>query len=64
MQNIERKNLLSDVEIEEIMRARRTEGDLESLTKENDEADGDLKIAIRAKSRRCWRSLWVSKKMC
>ena len=64
MQNIERKNLLSDVEIEEIMRARRTEGDLESLTKENDEADGDLKIAIRAKSRRCWRSPWVSKKMC
>ena len=56
--------MLSDVEIEEIMRARRTEDDLESLTKENDEADGDLKIAIRAKSRRRWRSLWVSKKMC
>ena len=41
MQNIEKKKLLSDVEIGEIVEAGRAEDDVEALNEENDEVDGE-----------------------
>ena len=42
VQNIENKNLLSDLQIAEIVDAGMAEDDVEALNKENDEVDGDL----------------------
>ena len=46
VQNIERKNLLSDVEIGEIVGAGRAEDDVEALNEESDEVHDDLEVAI------------------
>ena len=46
VQNIEKKKLLSDVEIGEIVGASRTEDDADVLNEESDEVDGDLEVAI------------------
>ena len=46
VQNIEKKKLLSDVEIAEIVGAGRAEDDVEALNEESEEVDGDLEIAI------------------
>ena len=46
VQNIEKKNLLSDVEIGEIVGASRAEDDADVLNEESDEVDGDLEVAI------------------
>ena len=45
MQNIEKKKLLSDVEIVEIVGAGRAEDYVEALNEENDEVDGGLEVA-------------------
>ena len=42
VQNIENKNLLSDLQIAEIVDAGMAEDDVEALNEENDEVDGDL----------------------
>ena len=42
VQNIENKNLLSDLQKAEIVDAGMAEDDVEALNKENDEVDGDL----------------------
>ena len=42
VRNIENKNLLSDLQIAEIVDAGMAEDDVEALNKENDEVDGDL----------------------
>ena len=52
VQNIEKKNLLSDVEIGEIVGAGRAEGDVEALNGESDEVDGDLKVATAEEQNR------------
>ena len=41
MQNIEKKKLLPDVEIGEIVEAGRAEDDVEALNEEHDEVDGE-----------------------
>ena len=46
MHNIEKKKLLSDVEIGEIVGSGRAEDDVEALNEERDEVDGDLEVAI------------------
>ena len=46
VQNIEKKKLLSDVEIGEIVVVGRAEDDIEVLNEESDEVDGDLDVAI------------------
>ena len=46
VQNIEKKKLLSDVEIGEIVGAGRAEDDVEALNEEGDEVHGDLEVAI------------------
>ena len=46
VQNIEKKKLLSDVEIGEVVGAGRAEDDLEALNEESDEVDGNLEVAI------------------
>ena len=46
VQNIEKKKLLSDVEIEEIVVAGRAEDDIEVVNEVSDEVDGDLDVAI------------------
>ena len=46
VQNIEKKKLLSDVEIEEIVVAGRAEDDIEVVNEGSDEVDGDLDVAI------------------
>ena len=46
MQSIEKKKLLSDVEIGEIVGAGRAENDVVVLNEESDEVDGDLEVAI------------------
>ena len=45
VQNIEKKKLLSDVEIVEIVGAGRAEDYVEALNEENDEVDGGLEVA-------------------
>ena len=45
VQNIEKKKLLSDVEIGEIVGAGRAEDDVEALNEESDEVYGDLDVA-------------------
>ena len=52
VQNIEKKKLLSDVEIGEIVGAGRAEDDVEALKEESDEVDGDLDIAIEEEQTR------------
>ena len=42
VQNIENKNLLSDLQIAEIVDPGMAEDDVEALNEENDEVDGDL----------------------
>ena len=49
VQNIEKKKLLSDVEIGEVVGAGRAEDDLEALNEESDEVDGNLEVAIEEK---------------
>ena len=44
MRNTEKKKLLSDVEIREIVGAGRAEDDVEMLNKESDEVVGDLQV--------------------
>ena len=46
VQNIEKKKLLSDVEIGEFVGASRAEDDADVLNEESDEVDGDLEVAI------------------
>ena len=46
VQNIEKKKLLSDVEIGEIVGAGRPEDDADALNEESDEVDGDLEVSI------------------
>ena len=46
VQNIEKKKLLSDVEIGEIVRTGTTEDDVEALSEKSDEVDSDLEEAI------------------
>ena len=46
MQNIEKKKLLSDVEIGEIVGTSRAEDDVEALNEESDEVHDDLEVAI------------------
>ena len=46
VQNIEKKKLLSDVEIGEIVGAGRAEDHVDVLNEESDEVDGDLEVAI------------------
>ena len=41
MQNVEKKKLLSDVEIEEIVGAGRAEDDVQALNEESDEVNRD-----------------------
>ena len=41
MQNVEKKKLLSDVEIEEIVGAGRAEDDVQALYEESDEVNRD-----------------------
>ena len=52
VQNIEKKKLLSDVEIGEIAGAGSAEDDVEALNKESDEVDGDLEVAIEEERNR------------
>lgn len=46
VQDIEKKKLLPDGEIGEIVEAGRAEDDVEALNEESDEADRDLEVAI------------------
>ena len=46
VQKIEKKKLLSDVEIAEIVGAGRAEDDVEALNEESDEVHDDLEVAI------------------
>ena len=46
VQNIEKKKLLSDVEIGEIVGTGTTEDDVEALSEKSDEVDSDLEVAI------------------
>ena len=52
MQSIEKKKLLSDVEIGEIVGAGRAENDVVVLNEESDEVDGDLEVAIEEEQNR------------
>ena len=52
LQNIEKKKLLSDVEIREIVGAGRAEVDVEVLNEESDEVDGDLEVTINEEQNR------------
>ena len=52
MQNIERKKLLSDVAIGEIVGRVGAENYVEAFTKESDEVDVDLKVAIKEEQNR------------
>ena len=45
VQNIEKKKLLSDVEIEEFVGLGRADDDIEALNEESDEVDGNLEVA-------------------
>ena len=45
VQNIEKKKLLSDVEIGKIVGAGRAEDDVDALNEESDVVDGDLEVA-------------------
>ena len=47
LQNIEKKKLLSNVEIGEIVGAGRAEDNVESLKEESIEVDGDLEVALK-----------------
>ena len=51
-QNIEKKNLLSDVEIGEIVGTGTTEDDVGALNKKSDEVDSDLEVAIEEEQHR------------
>ena len=53
VQNIEKKGLLSDVEIGKIVGADRKEDDVEPLNEESDEVDGDLEVAIEEEQDIC-----------
>ena len=46
VQNIQKKKLLSDVEIGETVGTGTTEDDVEALNEKNDEVDSDLEVAI------------------
>ena len=46
VQDIEKKKLLSDGEIGEIVEAGRAEDDVKALNEESDEVDRDLEVAI------------------
>ena len=52
LQNIEKKKLLSDVEIREIVGAGRSEGHVEALNEESGEVDGDLEVATEEEQNR------------
>ena len=56
VQDIEKKKLLSDVEIGEIVGAGRAE-DVEALNKESDEVDGGLEVSTEEERCRCCRGL-------
>ena len=45
VQNIEKKKLLSDVEIEEFVGLGRADDDIEALNEESDQVDGNLEVA-------------------
>ena len=47
LQNIEKKKLLSNVEIGEIVGAGRAEDNVEALKEESIEVDGDLEVALK-----------------
>ena len=53
VQNIEKKRLLSDVEIGEVIGADREEDDVEPLNEESDEVDGDLEVAVEEEQDIC-----------
>ena len=52
MRNIEKKKLLSDVEIREIVGTGTTEDDVEALNEKSDEVDSDLEVAIEEEQNR------------
>ena len=52
VQNIEKKKLLSDVEIREIVGTGTTEDDVEALNEKSDEVDSDLEVAIEEEQNR------------
>ena len=52
VQNIEKKKLLSDVEIGEIVGTGTTEDDIEALNEKSDEVDSDLEVAIEEEQNR------------
>ena len=53
VKNIEKKKLLPDVEIGEIVEAGRAEDDVDVLSEESDEVDGDLEVAIEEEQNIC-----------
>ena len=52
VQNMEKKKLLSDVEIGETVGVRRGEDDIEKLNEESDEVHGDLEVSIEQEENR------------
>ena len=52
VQNMEKKKLLSDVEIGETVGVRRAEDDIEKLNEESDEVHGDLEVSIEQEENR------------
>ena len=52
VQNIEKKKLLSNVEVGEIVGTGTTEDDVEALNENNDEVDSDLEVAIEEEKNR------------
>ena len=52
VQNIEKKKLLSDVKIGEIVGVGRAEDDAEALNEEINETDGDLQVVIEEEQNR------------
>ena len=52
VENTEKKKLLSNVEIGEIVGTGRAEDDVEVLDEESDEVDGDLEVATEEEQNR------------
>ena len=52
VQNIEKRKLLSNVEMGEIVGTGTTEDDVEALNENNDEVDSDLEVAIEEEKNR------------
>ena len=50
--NIEKKKMVSDIEIGEIVGPGKAEGDVEALNEESSEVDGDLEVATEEEQNR------------